>query len=63
MALTTAAYRQAVDEAWAGLPLSITPRQEVQLEQVYSRGLGPCFVAGTDHQAVVRGRSPATAAC
>jgi putative protease len=27
VALTTAAYRQAVDEAWAGLPLSIT-RQE-----------------------------------
>ena len=58
VALTTAAYRQAVDEAWVGLPLSITPRQEVQLEQVYSRGLGPYFVAGTDHQAVVRGRSP-----
>ncbi len=58
VALTTAAYRQAVDEAWAGLPLSITPRQELQLEQVYSRGLGPYFVAGTNHQTVVDGRSP-----
>jgi len=58
VAMTTAAYRQAVDEAWAGLPLTITPRQEMQLEQVYSRGLGPYFVAGTDHQAVVNGRSP-----
>ncbi len=26
VALTTAAYRKAVDEAWAGQPLSISPR-------------------------------------
>ena len=58
VALTTAAYRQAVDEAWAGLPLSATREDELRLEQVYSRGLGPFFVAGTDHQAVVRGRAP-----
>jgi len=58
VALTTAAYRKAVDEAWAGLPLSITPREELQLEQVYSRGLGPHFVAGVNHQSVVKGRSP-----
>ena len=58
VALTTAAYRKAVDEAWAGLPLSITTREELQLEQVYSRGLGPYFVAGVNHQSVVKGRSP-----
>ncbi len=58
VALTTAAYRKAVDEAWAGLPLSITPAEELQLEQVYSRGLGPFFVAGTNHQTVVDGRAP-----
>ncbi len=58
VALTTAAYRKAVDEAWAGLPLSITRREELQLEQVYSRGLGPYFIAGTNHQRVVSGRSP-----
>ena len=58
VALTTAAYRQAVDEAWAGLPLSITPQAELQLEQVYSRGLGAHFVTGTNHQTVVAGRSP-----
>ncbi len=58
VALTTAAYRQAVDEAWSGLPLSITRREELHLEQVYSRGLGPYFIAGTNHQAVVNGRSP-----
>jgi putative protease len=58
VALTTRAYRKAVDEAWAGLPLSVTRADEVRLEQIYSRGLGPFFISGTDHQAVVRGRAP-----
>ncbi|MFC3834527.1 MULTISPECIES: U32 family peptidase [Deinococcus] len=58
VALTTAAYRKAVDEAWAGLPLSVTPAEEQDLEQAYSRGLGPHFMAGTNHQTVVRGRAP-----
>lgn len=58
VALTTRAYRTAVDEAWAGLPLSISRAEEIQLEQVYSRGLGDYFVSGTNHQTVVRGRSP-----
>lgn len=58
VALATAAYRQAVDEAWAGRPLSVTPTQELNLEQVYSRGLGPFFLNGTNHQTVVRGRAP-----
>ncbi len=34
------------------------PRAELQLEQVYSRGLGPYFLTGTNHQAVVDGRAP-----
>ncbi|KPV51818.1 protease, partial [Kouleothrix aurantiaca] len=50
VALTTAAYRKAVDEAWAGRPLSISRAEELQLEQVYSRGLGTFFVGGTNHQ-------------
>lgn len=58
VALTTAAYRKAVDEAWAGLPLSVTAQEERDLEQVYSRGLGPHFMSGTNHQTVVRGRAP-----
>ncbi|RTR29499.1 U32 family peptidase [Deinococcus radiophilus] len=58
VALTTAAYRKAVDEAWAGLPLSITLQEEEDLEQIYSRGLGAHFMSGTNHQAVVRGRAP-----
>ena len=58
VALTTQAYRKAVDEAWAGMPLSISRTEEIQLEQVYSRGLGDYFVSGTNHQSVVNGRSP-----
>jgi putative protease len=30
----------------------------LQLEQIYSRGLGPYFLTGTNHQAVVNGRAP-----
>ena len=58
VALTTDAYRKAVDEAWAGLPQSVSAQDEVALEQVYSRGLGPWFVTGTNHQVVVEGRAP-----
>ncbi len=58
VALTTRAYRQAVDAAWAGQPAPADRAAELQLEQVYSRGLGPYFLTGTNHQAVVRGRAP-----
>ena len=62
VALATRAYRQAVDAAWEGRGTGYKPaidaRQELDLEQVYSRGSGPHFLNGTDHQAVVRGRAP-----
>ncbi|HEY2017155.1 MAG TPA: DUF3656 domain-containing protein [Bryobacteraceae bacterium] len=58
VALTTRAYRQAVDDAWAGLAPHLDPAAELQLEQVYSRGLGAHFLGGTNHQAVVNGRAP-----
>jgi len=58
VALTTQAYRKAIDEACAGLRLSMTSEEELALEQVYSRGLGPYFLTGTNHQQVVRGRAP-----
>ncbi len=58
VALTTQAYRKAVDDAWAGVEHPVTRAEELRLEQVYSRGLGPYFVTGTNHQAVVRGRAP-----
>src|SRR5262249_5463415 len=53
VALTTSAYRQAVDDAWAGRAHKVSPEEKLRLEQVYSRGLGPFFLNGTDHQAVV----------
>jgi len=58
VSMTTSAYRKAVDEAYAKLPQSLTALEEVHLEEVYSRGMGPYFLSGTDHQAVVRGRAP-----
>jgi U32 family peptidase len=58
VALTTRAYREAVDAACAGRPLAVDPARELQLEQVYSRGLGSHFLNGTNHQAVVNGRAP-----
>ena len=58
VALTTSAYRKAVDEAWAGRELSVTRAEELNLEQVYSRGLGAYFIGGTNHQNVVNGRAP-----
>jgi putative protease len=58
VALTTSAYRKAVDDACAGTA-TVRERTDAQaLEQVYSRGLGPHFLTGTNHQAVVRGRAP-----
>jgi putative protease len=58
VAITTAAYREAVDAAWEGLPHRVSAEQRARLEQVYSRGLGDYFLAGTNHQRVVRGRAP-----
>src|SRR3954451_12435136 len=58
VALTTAAYRQAVDDAWEGRKWKLDRAAELRLEQVYSRGLGPFFLTGTNHQAVVSGRAP-----
>jgi putative protease len=58
VALTTHAYREAVDAAWTGRAASVPDVLKLQLEQVYSRGLGPFFLTGTNHQVVVRGRAP-----
>nr|WP_322489803.1 U32 family peptidase [Chloroflexus sp.] len=58
VAITTDAYRRALDAAWAGLPPDLTSADRLHLEQVYSRGLGPHFLRGTNHQAVVEGRAP-----
>ncbi|MDQ6678951.1 MAG: U32 family peptidase [Acidobacteriota bacterium] len=58
VALTTRAYREAVDAAWTGAARPVTAAGRLQLEQVYSRGLGPFFLQGVNHQIVVEGRAP-----
>ena len=62
VAMTTAAYRQAIDQYYDD---STTPEQSAHpawsqqdLEQIYSRGLGSHFMAGTNHQDVVKARAP-----
>ncbi len=56
--LTTRAYREAIDLAIHQLPVSIDEDQRLEIEQIYSRGLGPHFISGTNHQTVVNGRAP-----
>ena len=58
VAVTTRAYRQAIDLAMMDVPNEVTPQELNDITQVYSRGLGPHFMHGIDHQKVVDGRSP-----
>lgn len=58
VAMTTRAYRQAVDAALAGQSHTPSAQERIALEQVYSRGLAPSFMSGTNHQTVVNGRAP-----
>ena len=58
VALTTRAYRTAVDNALAKRAEKISRDEKLLLEQVYSRGLGDFFIGGTNHQTVVNGRAP-----
>jgi U32 family peptidase len=58
VAATTNAYRKAIDAAWDGHPEKVSKLEKQKLEQVYSRGLLPAFMQGTNHQEVVIGRAP-----
>ncbi|MEM9942508.1 MAG: U32 family peptidase, partial [Planctomycetota bacterium] len=58
VALTTRAYRRAIDLAMKGIPNELNSDERRDLEQIYSRGLGAHFMSGTNHQKVVRGRAP-----
>lgn len=55
--LTTRAYREAIDRA-VGSTENVESVPKKELEQIYSRGLGPHFMSGVNHQNVVRGRAP-----
>ena len=58
VAVTTAAYRQAIDLAMMDVENEISAEELNDITQVYSRGLGPHFIHGINHQKVVDGRSP-----
>lgn len=62
VAMTTAAYRQAIDQYYDDSPTpdpsAHSDWSQQELEQIYSRGLGPHFMAGTNHQDVVKARAP-----
>ena len=71
VAMTTKAYRKAVDGAWSRLASSssvdplLTARERQDLHQVFARGqdaqhrgLTPGFLLGPRHQMLVRGRAP-----
>ncbi len=59
VALTTKAYRQAIDSVVNNVETEFDQTvQRDQLQQIYSRGLGPHFMSGVNHQTVVEGRAP-----
>ncbi len=58
VAATTRAYREAIDLASLGVPNEISAEERLELEQIYSRGLGAHFISGTNHQTAVIGRAP-----
>ena len=58
VAMTTRAYREAIDLAMMGVPNEDASQEKNELEQIYSRGLGAHFMSGVNHQDVVIGRAP-----
>jgi putative protease len=48
-------YRQALDAAWEGHPITFTPRDVREMELSFSRGFSHGFLDGNDHKVLVRG--------
>ena len=48
-------YRTAIDLAWAGRPVSFTPRDVREMQLSFSRGFSHGFLDGTNHKVLVRG--------
>ncbi|MCE9630655.1 MAG: U32 family peptidase [Planctomycetia bacterium] len=46
-------YRQAIDTAVAGQPVTFTPRQVEEMELSFSRGFSPGWLHGCDHKMLV----------
>jgi len=58
VAQVTQTYRAAIDAAAIGRDFDPSAEQLRDLNQVYSRGFAPGFLAGLDHQRLVAGRFP-----
>lgn len=52
-------YRQAIDSALAGKPVTFTPRQVEEMELSFSRGFSPGWLQGCDHKMLVPATSSA----
>jgi len=52
-------YREAIDSAMAGRPVTFTPRQVEEMELSFSRGFSPGWLEGCDHKRLVPGKSSA----
>ncbi|PQO33602.1 U32 family peptidase [Blastopirellula marina] len=52
-------YRQAIDSALAGKPVTFTPRQVEEMELSFSRGFSPGWLHGCDHKMLVPATSSA----
>jgi len=52
-------YRQAIDAALAGKPVTFTPRQVEEMELSFSRGFSPGWLGGCDHKMLVPATSSA----
>ena len=48
-------YRTAIDEAWAGRPVSFSRRDVREMQLSFSRGFSHGFLDGTNHKVLVRG--------
>ncbi len=52
-------YRQAIDSALAGKPVTFMPRQVEEMELSFSRGFSPGWLQGCDHKMLVPATSSA----
>jgi putative protease len=58
VAVTTRTYRAALDASVRGESFALTPEAGLDLQQGFSRGFTPGFLAGVNHQRLVQGRVP-----
>lgn len=58
VAATSQTYRAALDAATHKQPFALSRNAEIDLQQSFSRGFSPGFLAGIDHQQLVPARFP-----